>query len=341
MKCWDKCGLMWREPELRVAVISGGDTPEFDASMSSGFNVYNKIRQKFLSVLVVISNGQWSLVEPVNSFIESPLLASGLWFKDELTGAHRKPDIAILCTHGSPGESGELQGWLEINGIPYCSSGVLASALTANKHYCNQYLGHVHGMRVPNQRWMPRCELQLMSETELSLMIPFVLKPSSLGSSLGVMSIHDALGVAPALSIAASMNCDYVIEEFLSGREITAAAFHHGGKTVIFPPGTVIRNVEADQFGIMRYSDHKSTDMIMPADVDLEVLQIVEREMNRLRSALSLSGFFRADFIWTGNELYFLEVNTVPGLSESSAFTRLARHAGYELYDLLERMIQS
>jgi D-alanine-D-alanine ligase len=324
-----------------VAIIAGGDTQECDASVASGYNVFNSLRSRFPCVLLKLLHGEWSvLAHDAGGVLDStPVVDSALRLLDVATGRRIRPDVGVLCTHGFPGETGELQGLLSISGIPYCSSGVFASALASDKFRCSQYLASVGGTKIPRQRRLTIAQLAAASADDPDMRPPFVLKPTSLGSSLGVLSVHDRRWSSTALGQAAGRRCDYVVEEFIDGTEITAGAVRLRTHEVLLPMASVSRPELSGEPGIRTFTDHKSVQLHIPADIPGEAASRVREEMSGIGELLGLVGFYRADFIWSAGELYFLEVNTIPGLSEKSVFTRLAEAAGFRLGDLLEALI--
>lgn len=314
------CGRAVPAVDPLIAIIAGGDTAEHEASIASGYHVYNELRSRFDCILVALRNGEWHL------------LAND-------SGRTATPDAAVLCTHGYPGETGELQGWLAIAGIPHCSSGVLASALAADKYRCSQYLAQVRGLRVPGQRVLTSAQLASTSADDPSWQVPFVLKPVSLGSSVGVLSVHESRGIAAALAQAERQGGAYLVEEFVDGLEITAGAVRSRELQFLLPPASVHRSGSLSTLGVGGFTDHKSAQLRIPADIPAAAAERVREDMRRIGDALDLVGFFRADFIWSGGELFFLEVNTIPGLSETSAFTLMVHAGGFTLGRLLETLV--
>lgn len=336
-----ECGLTVHPPDPLVAVVAGGDTAEWKASVASGYNVFNSLSSRFACVLLTLRRGEWSVLEHQMgaNFRSSPRMDHSLQLVDATTGERIRPNVAVLCTHGFPGETGELQGLLSIAGIPYCSSGVFASALAAEKFRCSQYLAAVCGLRIPRQRRLTSAQLTDAMEQEFEPWLPFVLKPASLGSSLGVLSVHDRRGISVALNQAATWRCDFVVQEFVDGQEITVGAIRLRDKLVVLPPASVIRSSAVSDLGIGTYSDHKAVQLRIPANVPSGALTQIDEDMRCVGEALGLLGFFRADFVWSEGTLHFLEINTIPGLSETSVFPQLAEAGGYDLGAALEALI--
>lgn len=327
-------------PDPLVAVIAGGDSAEYEASIASGQHVFSSLRRRFSCVLLRLHRGQWSVLAHHGVAADG----SELRVDDRLrlvggTGRTLTPDIAVLCTHGFPGETGELQGFLAICGIPYASTGVLGSAIAADKFRCSQYLSAACGSTIPRRQRLRSAELRQAAAQASAWPPPFVLKPNSLGSSIGVVSLHDPRGIPAAFAEAAARGGDFVVEDLIDGLEITAGAVRFRTEQVLLPPAAVLRPGGPDSSGVRRFTDHRSVQLQIPAGLPAQAAALVAEQMQRIGVALDLRGCYRADFIWSKGRLYFLEVNTVPGLGENSVFTRLAAAAGLDLGVLLERVI--
>lgn len=360
MSISDACGQTVLPADTLVAVIAGGDTAEYESSIASGFNVFNCLRSTFPSVLLRVRHGEWSVLRDESRGLlgADPKLTPDLRFLGPSTGARVKPDTAVLCTHGFPGETGELQGLLTMAGIPFCSSGVLPSAMAADKFRCSQYLHSLCDTQIPRQQRLTSAQLGAAArhtadwpsedwpaadwpsaDWPSDWRTPFVLKPVSLGSALGVLSVHEIQGMSAGFSEAAAQRCDYVIQEFIDGIEITTGAVRFRNHEVRLPSATVLRTDSPGELGVRHFADHKSVQLVIPADLPNGINSQVHDAMRRIGETLGLFGFYRADFIWSAGCLYFLEVNTIPGLSENSVFTRLVDAAGLELGELLGSLI--
>lgn len=342
MSASGECGRPVQAADILVAVIAGGQTAERESSLASGHHVFRSLRNRYRCVLLELRDGDWSVLAHHIEDMPGARLTTGepLEIIDATTGAGMTPTVAVLCTHGFPGETGELQGLLSLRGIPYCSSGVLASALAADKYRCGQYLRSAAGLTTPRLRRITSDQLADERWGSSDFTPPFILKPTSLGSSLGVLSVHDVRGVPAAFDRASALRYDYVVSEYIDGVEITAGAVRFKGRDLLLPAASVSRGDSTDELGIRSFADHKSVQLHIPPDVPAEALSEIRSAMHGIGEALDLVGCYRADFIWSQDTLFFLEVNTIPGLGEHSAFTRLAEHAGLSVGDLLAELIE-
>lgn len=325
-----------------VAVIAGGDTAECEASIDSGRHAFALISPWCDVVLLKFAHGQWALLDAcVQGSAEGVAIVPNAHLFaiiGEENGNGKPPDVALICMHGYPGETGELQGALTIAGIPFCGSGVLASALAADKQRCAQFL-RAAAIHTPRQDRLTAVALRTLERAVPGFPVPFVLKPASLGSSIGVLSVHDEHACSSAFAEAAALGCDYIVENFVSGTELTVGAVAFRDETVVFPEAEVLRAPTGGSDPVRRYADHKSARLRLPARIPRQASEGIRDQMGRIGNALGLVGCYRADFIWTDTQIYFLEVNTVPGIGARSAFTRIAKEAGFDMASLLRRLI--
>jgi D-alanine-D-alanine ligase len=247
--------------------------------------------------------------------------------------AKLKPDVAFNVLHGHPGEDGTIQGILEILRIPYSHSGVLASALAMNKAMAKHALAAA-GVPVPDGRVVTRAE----AAKSHVLKRPYVLKPISEGSSVGVFIVTEEHAHPPQeLTRADWMYGEELLaERFIPGLELTCAVL--GDK----PLGVI--EIEA----ATRFYDYEAkyapggSRHILPARIDAAVYERVRAMTVAAHKALGCRGVTRSDFRFDprANELICLEVNTQPGMTETSLVPELAAHAGLSFGDLVRWMAE-
>lgn len=316
-----------------VAILCGGDTAEGNESKASGWNAFNALRQTVSCVLVHYCRGDWSLLASEHH---------GHWQGQVLLGrcppilyhAESKteivPDLCMICMHGFPGESGQIQGYLTMLGIPYSGSGVLASAMASDKYRCSRFLEGSRHFKIPQQIFLPLEFIVESFSATRSLGIPFILKPNSLGSSIGVTCIHRPEAADHACKAALMIGGDFVAEEFIEGIEITAGAIRLKQQSIILPEVRVVRTGAdiSHRDGLQYFTNHKSTTLKIPSGLAKETSYQVACALQEIGQQLDLQGCYRVDFILRESDLYFLEVNSSPGVSPLSAFTTLLRAGG-------------
>jgi D-alanine-D-alanine ligase len=247
-----------------------------------------------------------------------------------------KPDVALNLLHGPPGEDGTLQGILEIAGIPYSHSGVLASALAMQKDLAKVVM-QAAGIPVPGGMVVTR---QAAAKTHV-LERPYVLKPINEGSSLGVFIVTKAHEYPPQELTRADWEFGDMLlaEPFIAGKELTCAVMGDKALGVIeVVPTARFYDYEA------KYAPGGSTHLL-PAPISPAVYQEVQRLTLAAHRALRCRGVSRADFRWDDSAegtsgLACLEVNTQPGMTETSLVPEMAAHAGIPFPDLVAWMVE-
>jgi D-alanine-D-alanine ligase len=294
-----------------VAVLMGGWSAERDVSLRSGRACADALTR---------------LGYQVTNIDVTPQIA------DALTTA--KPDVALNVLHGRPGEDGTLQGILEILGIPYSHSGVLASALAMRKDYAKT-LFRAAGIPVAEDLLAPRAEA---AKSHL-MPPPYVVKPIAEGSSVGVFIVTAAHPHPPQELYRDDwpFGETVMIERYVPGKELTCAVLGDRALDVIdIVPATRFYDYEA------KYAAGGSKH-VLPAQILPNVYQEVRRLTLAAHNALGCRGVSRADFRYddrgTG-ELVCLEVNTQPGMTETSLVPELAAYAGITFDELVRWMVQ-
>jgi D-alanine-D-alanine ligase len=245
-----------------------------------------------------------------------------------------KPDVALNLLHGRPGEDGPLQGLLEILGIPYSHSGVLASALAMQKDYAKVLL-HAAGVPVAEGKVVSRFE----AAKAHALPPPYVIKPVAEGSSVGVFIVTAEQRNPPQELYRDDwpFGDKVMVEHYIPGKELTCAVLGDRALDVIeVVPATRFYDYEA------KYAAGGSTHLL-PAPILPDVYREVRRLSLAAHSALGCRGVSRADFRYDDREtgkLVCLEVNTQPGMTETSLVPELAAYAGITFDELVRWMVE-
>ena len=246
-----------------------------------------------------------------------------------------KPDVALNLLHGRPGEDGTLQGMLEVIGIPYSHSGVLASALAMQKDVAKTVL-KAAGVPVPGGRLATRSE----AAKRHLLPPPYVIKPIAEGSSVGVFIVREDMAHPPQELSRADWPYGetMLIEPYIPGKELTCAMMGTRALGVIeIVPTVRFYDYEA------KYAPGGSKH-ILPAPIALDTYKEVQRLTLAAHNALGCRGVSRADFRYDDSKgssgLYCLEVNTQPGMTETSLVPEMAAHAGIAFEELVRWMIE-
>jgi D-alanine-D-alanine ligase len=332
--------------KLQVAVLMGGDSSEREVSLMSGRMVIGSLDPRKYEVFAgdaaaLAQSGRLDLrqLPPPRELLAERdekrprALAKGLGALPD-----GRPDVVFIALHGRGGEDGALQGMLELLGLPYTGSGVLASALAMNKVMTKKIFER-EGL--PTPRWLAfrgtgADSAAFARRVQRSLPLPVVVKPACEGSTIGTTVVRRRLGLRPALKKALKYGPEVLAEEFIFGTEITAGIL--GNERIEVLP--LVEIVPAS--GLYDYHSKYTpgaTEEIVPARVSKKVARRAEELALASYRALGCRGFGRVDMIAAEKEVYLLELNTIPGLTATSLVPRAAAAAGISFPQLLDRII--
>jgi D-alanine-D-alanine ligase len=294
----------------KIGVLMGGLSAEREVSLKSGGAVHKALLARNYNAVAI---------------------DVGRDLGDRL--AEEKIDAAFVCLHGRYGEDGAVQGLLELMGIPYTGSGVLASALAMDKVFAKKIFA-ASGLTITPYAVFRKGDSPEISKLPFGL--PVVIKPSREGSSVGVSIVKMAEDLPKALETAFSYDDDILVEKYVKGREIQVGILDEKGIGAIeIVPKKEFYDFEA------KYTDGMATH-IMPAPLPKDQYDELLGLGERAHAALGCSGYSRVDFIVTEEkEAYLLEVNTLPGMTALSLLPEIAQHAGIGFEELVERIIRS
>lgn len=318
---------------LHVAIVAGGDSGEYEISIASGKQVENNIdRSRFLPYLIEIREDKW-ICRQENSILDIDKNDFSIRIGDRKITF----DVVFNAIHGTPGENGRLQGYFDMLKIPYTSCGVLASSLTFNKAYCKEIVS-AQGVQTARSVHLFNRDMEKAVERTTSLSLPCFIKPNNGGSSVGMSKVHERADLPEAFDKAFREDDEVLVEEFIPGRELTCGVLRTEGRIVAFPVTEVIS--ENDFFD---YEAKYTTGMareVVPADIPDSVSEECMSISVALYHALNCKGVVRFDYIHNDRGFWFLEVNTVPGLSEASIVPKMARAHGWSFTELVTRLIE-
>jgi D-alanine-D-alanine ligase len=344
--------------KLRVAVLMGGLSSERAVSLSTGRMILESLdRQKYEAIPVdaaLLSGsvqrslpGSETQVAAIAEAERALARIGPLRSISDMTSSRdgRRVDLAIIALHGRFGEDGTIQGLLELLGIPYTGSGVLASALAMDKITSKRVLRHA-GVNVPESvdilRRSDLAKRDILAEVR-ALGYPVMVKPNRQGSTIGMTKVESdrpagAGGLLAAVEEAFKYDSQVLVEEFVPGTEITVGLLGNEEPQVL----PIVEIVPAEGF----YDYHAkytpgATDEIVPARISEAVADRARKLAVIAHQALGCSGMSRVDMIVRPDqEVVVLELNTIPGMTPTSLLPTAARAAGIEFPELLDRLIQ-
>jgi len=304
-----------------IAVVCGGNSGEYDVSMKSGKVACQNIDPaKYNTFLVEIKGLEWNYL--ADSGEKYAIDKSD--FSLHLGEKQIRFDAVFNAIHGTPGEDGKLQGYFDLMNIPYTSCGVDTSALTFNKFFCNRFI-QSFGIKTAHSRSYLSNEKIPVQEVIEALGLPVFVKPAGSGSSVGVSKVKKEGQLLDAVNEAFKSDNRVLIEEFIAGREICCGVMKQKKELVVFPlteviPAKEFFDYEAKYKGI-------STE-ITPAELEESMETEIKALSSFLYRQLNCKGFVRFDYILTPESLYFLEVNSIPGMTQASLLPQQARAFG-------------
>lgn len=316
---------------MNIAIVAGGYSPEYDISVNSAKQVYNAISKTIYTPYIVeiskkgwfINHGEEILDIDKNDFS---------FIKDDTKITF---DAVFFAIHGTPGEDGKLQSYFEMLGIPFTSCNSFVSQLTFNKFVCKLYL-EKFGVVMARDFMIRRNDKTNLKGNIDVTGLPCFVKANNSGSSFGVTKVKEFQELEKAINSVFKEDSEVLIEEFIEGTEVTCAVFKSQNKELILPLTEIVSKKEFFDYEA-KYTPGMS-DEITPARLSEELTKQCQNEASRIYDILNCKGLVRVDFILKGNKFYFLEINTVPGMSENSIVPKQIREAGYttpEIYGML------
>jgi D-alanine-D-alanine ligase len=301
--------------KLRLALIAGGKSSERDVSLKSGEQVYQALDKAKYDIR------RYDPAADLERLVrEAPEL-----------------DVALIIMHGRGGEDGTMQGLLDLLGVPYQGSGVLASALAMNKEM-SKILYQEAGLKVPRALAFNRGEAPGSREIETALGLPLVIKPVNEGSSIGITIARSRQELETGLAAAFHYDVRVLVEEFITGTEVTGGVL--GNATLqTLPLVEICPSASYNFFSYEAKYQAGATTEICPARLNLELTQAAQQCALTAHTALGCRGYSRTDMLVTGDDIFVLETNTIPGMTATSLFPQAAQAAGLEFPALLDRLI--
>lgn len=303
----------------RVGIICGGFSSEFEISLKSAKTIVDNFPEDHEAVLIILSKNGWSVQfesEQVDFDIRTMTYT--------IHSVVYKIDAAIVYTHGDPGENGKIQAFLEIQSIPYVNSGPLASALSFDKWYCNQFLKGF-GINVAKSLFLRKRNEFTEKEIIDQLGLPVFVKPSDSGSSYGISKVNKSEDLAKALDVAFKEGKTVVIESFLKGVEVTCGVYRKPSGLHALPLTEIASENEFFDYEAKYLGKSQE---ITPARIADEVKIEVQNTAKFIYELLQLRSIARIDFMIVDNVPHVIEVNTTPGFSPASIVPQMIKCDG-------------
>ncbi len=317
-----------------VAVVAGGYSSEYVVSLKSAEEITQNIdRERYTVYMVLINQDGWEVQSDTACGI--PINKNDFSFS--LNNQKTKFAVVYMSIHGTPGEDGKLQAYFEILNIPVTTGNTLSMALSFDKFYCNQFLKAQNIVLADSLR-IQKGKTYDRQKIIAQIGLPLFVQPANAGSSFGISKVKSADELPQAIDQAFKESPDVLIEQFIKGREFSVGIFISNQEEIALPVTEIIS--KTDFFDYAAKYTPSLADEITPAEIPQEIAKEIQKRAMTVYKLLNIKGITRIDFIWTGEEIYFLEINTVPGMSKESIAPKQIRTAGYSLKDFYTKAIE-
>ncbi len=301
----------------RIAIVAGGDSSEHDVSLRSAAGILSFLdKDRYDAEIIELKGADKKALDKITEY-----------------------DFAYITIHGTPGENGLLQGYLEMMHIPYSCCNVLAAALTFNKYACNHYLQNF-GIRISKSILLRKGQVRPTDQEIIDQVgLPCFIKSNVGGSSFGCTKVKTIDQVTPAIVRAFEEGDEVICEAFMKGTEITCGVYKTKDKEVAFP---ITEVVTGNEFFDYNAKYNGEVQEITPARIPDEVRDRVQAMTKHIYDIIGCQGIIRVDYILTeGWQINLLEVNTTPGMTATSFIPQQVRAAGLDIKDVLTDIIEN
>ncbi len=311
----------------------GGFSSEVNISLKSGGVVYNNLnRVKFNPYKVHILKEKWVVLD--DNEVEYPIDKND--FSVTINGTKITFDCVFNAIHGTPGEDGKILAYFNLIGIKHTSAPFYQMALTFNKRDCLSVVKH-YEIPAAASVYLNKGDVINTDNIIAKVGLPCFIKPNNAGSSFGISKAYSAEEIIKGIEKAYKEDSEILIESFLDGREVSVGVIQYKGEIKVLPITEI--KTENDFFDYEAKYEGKSQE-ITPADLSENVAEKVRKVAKKVYQVLNMSGFSRSEYILVDGEPHFLEMNTVPGLTNESLLPQQANEANISLPDLFDNAIE-
>ena len=331
-----------------IAVVYGSDSSEWEVACRSGEYTASRIDDTRYNIYEIFARfGKWQVAAFRKKDSMRVTFPEGARpeidktdFSANIYGEKVRFDYAYIMQHGTPGENGLLQGYFEMLGIPFSGCGAFVSAMTFDKFSCKSYLRDVDFIKLAPDAFIRKgSDVRAFAErTADRLGFPLFVKPTASGSSFGITKVKRAEDLVPAIQFAFSEGPSVIVEKGIGGRELTCAAYRCGEEVRTLPVIEIVTDNEYFDYDA-KYNGHSSE--ICPAPIPDDKAEHIREVTRKIYARLGCNGIVRVDYIDAEDGLYFLEVNTIPGMTSASLVPKMVRAEGLDMTAFLTGIIEN
>ena len=309
-------------PKIKIALLSGGISGEREVSLKTGEQIFNALDKNKYKI-----------------FRYDPKTNLKSFFNDAID---KKFDLVFPALHGPFGEDGKLQGMLDMISIPYVFSNCLSSALAMDKHK-TEIIAATSGLTTAKDIILSEADNNYnLDEIIKKLSFPVIVKPVELGSSVGASIANTKQELRKGIKTAFKCDNRVMLEQFIAGRELSVAIIDNKEKTKALPVIEIIPKIS-------KWFDYKAkyeiggSEEVCPAEIPNRIKNKIQKSAVKIFKIIGCKDIARADFIWSqkNKKNYFLEINTIPGMTRTSLVPQAAKAAGIEFSELLDKLIEN
>lgn len=320
-----------------IALLAGGYSGEYVISIQTAATIRKNLDPvRYQVYTIIITRDSWYYETETGTKIQIDKNDFSL----KINGIKILFDCVFIAIHGTPGEDGRMQGYLDMMSLPYTSCDAIISALTFNKSFCNKVVKAFNIVNIANSIHLIKGEPYSVGNILEQLKLPVFVKPNEGGSSLGVSKVKTVTDILPAIEKAFREDSQVLIEEYIEGRELTIGVYRVGQYLHTLPPTEIISKNEFFDYEA-KYTAGVANE-VTPAKISNDILEQLQSKATYIYRHLNCRGVVRIDFILQKNsgKLFFLEVNTMPGQSESSIVPQQVLAAGSRLDDFYNALVE-
>jgi D-alanine-D-alanine ligase len=320
-----------------IALCAGGFTGEYEVSINSAKNIADNLDpSKYNVYTILINRDSWFY-----NGDEGKINVDKNDFSLTLKGEKIKFDFAFITVHGTPGEDGKLQGYLDMLGIPYNTCDATTSAITMNKAYTKTLVHGIHGLNTARSMQLHKKDGHDVATIAANLTFPLFIKANNGGSSVGMSKVYNIAGLPQAIDKAFKEDDQILVEEFIKGREFSRGIARLKGKITVLPATEI--TTDKDFFDYEAKYTPGASHEITPADLSDAQNQKIAEILTEIYLRLNCKGMVRIDFILLEGsmEFYFIEVNTTPGQSAASLIPQQVSAAGMSVMEFYGDLIEA
>lgn len=314
-----------------VAVLRGGPSEEYEISLQTGSGVLNALQdlQYPHKDIIITKRGEWL----ENGFVRQP------------EQVLETMDVVFVALHGTYGEDGQVQRILQRKRVPFTGSNALSSAIAFNKILTKQTL-LPHGIKMPRHRQLTSAEYTYLkndpSELFADLGPELFVKPVATGSSFGAHYVAHEAALRHALAVLFEVYDRVLVEEYIRGREATVGVLDNfrNEQAYVLPVVEIVPPQGEPLFSHAHKYDGEATE-IVPGRFSYHEKAVLSDTARQVHEIIGCSNYSRSDFIVRDGEVYFLEVNSLPGLTKESLFPKAAAAVGLEFPYLIQHLVET